>query len=632
MPKASFKSVLGITELLEHIVQYLCPIDISQLMQTHKQANLDLLPYLWQHIPATLTGAISMSPMLMKNVHLIHSIDLDIPTTASAFQLLQSAFKASSTLQQSRDNLLWAEGRSHKLTVIPEGEDQNSEEHLRQVSRCGLRRLNCAFDGFTTQAAPIFLDFDPDEDDEYVDWDQYTTNCGLVELIRISPLLTHLTLYGKILLSQSTAQTGLLDCLALTLPNLEHLTVTLAFKDPYVPVETALVFLARSLELPNLVELHCDFEIPIGEVEDDSDTDDEPKDRLSLFRACLSRLQRRPRHRIPRRLKSLTLPRTVWPLDFLVPFFRDCVKGIEALDVPWIDLTEEQTRTLLEFEEALRQSSPAIQHVHSCLLRQRNIESVALEAIMRASESGPGLKSFSTWDGMIWTEERFPDLLIKHRATLEVVVADGLAEGDAEFVKVIKSCKNLKVLYAPWFENRTVMEAVVNENVEWACLRLKSLCLCLGMPVHYQGLVVEESYRHLKSYYENVAKLTELEDWTLGYAYNGHRAPISLTDLTLGDGNSGGGFLHLLTGLKNLRRLCLWHDFWTRMGVEEVRFMATHWPQLESITFRTNDIVWLEQKVLKEYAWRELSRLLPKLEYRFLESPVDDADQDTNYN
>ncbi|KAF9362849.1 hypothetical protein BGX34_005389 [Mortierella sp. NVP85] len=70
------------------------------------------------------------------------------------------------------------------------------------------------------------------------------------------------------------------------------------------------------------------------------------------------------------------------------------------------------------------------------------------------------------------------------------------------------------------------------------------------------------------------------------------------------------GWLGELAGLKELKRLRMGADFWSRMGQTEVEFMHAQWPKLEMITFQTH----LEQFLTSPH-WQWLQERRPNLRY-----------------
>ncbi|KAG0046510.1 hypothetical protein BGZ83_008327 [Gryganskiella cystojenkinii] len=678
----TLEGVLAVPELLELVIPYLSSQDLARLCTTNKNHHRDLFPFLWRHLILTSRSIGLNQSTFVKYAHLIQSLDCS-RADASTIQAFNYILSVSKPTRQMLDHLLWSSGQSQILLRPcdqPTHAYQQIQPNVYQVHPIyGLRRLN-----FLLKQTPVYIatpDSLPgdqgayekveDEDEERylrrIRSSQEALGSGakMVDLLQLTPRLTHLSIPSNVLtrLVVDSITTKFFETLTRGLPQLESLTIESRVSGHYVSLERTLILLVRSLELPRLVELHCKFEVSKKHLE--TDTDDEEDEvianfsdhyqelRKKSFQACLARLHDRAPERIPRRLQSLQLPNGLWPLDFLVPFFKTCVgegvvggsRGIRELAIPWIDhgnpMSDQTDLTPLDLSDAVREScGSTIQHLTAVPLAQvfRRIDYTEdMKLFLRACDRGPGLKTFICQNGIEWQSHEIPDLVVKHAETLEVLIIHGSTTGDRGLAKIAQQCKSLRILHAPWFEDVNLdQSAVASSSVRWASAgTLTSLCVSMGKPLHHRVELDEpgyaESFHDLETHYWNLGGMTQLQDLTLGYSYLGHKAVVSLTDL-MSEEKKTGGCLEYLAELQHLRRLCLRQDFWTRLDIEEIRFMARNWRNLEVITFRTNNIPFMRLYLAQVFCWRELKRFLPRVEYRFLHSDVSDVVIDTENN
>ncbi|KAG0044089.1 hypothetical protein BGZ83_010671 [Gryganskiella cystojenkinii] len=619
MSPPTFESVFAIPELQALILQYFSSQDISRLSRSCKQMHQDLFLPLWRHIPPKEAVHLLYASVLGINVHLIQSLDLSKMDSYYVVHYI-NAMKKSELLQRSNERTLWDSGTVHRLKTVP-------------LPDCLIQAFTTTTTATTTTTTtsttkPTARNHEPNTLSRR--WKNDSCLAHLTQLIQLTPRLTVLKIPGHMLLpSCEKSLSSFLHLLANNLIKLQSLTITIEgcgtcnCQGHYASLETALLFMCRSLELPDLVELRCDFEVAKLSNRDDlrDRTSRKIKEKIpQLFQACLVTLQDRSPTRIPHRLKTLQLPNTVWPLGFLVPFFETCIDGedLVRLSVPWIN-SHHGGWAVSELEDAIKTSCPGIQHVEAKRLQHRDRRCGtrdSLGAVLKACEFGPGLKSITTCN-VAWQEIKFAERLASHfHETLEEIVCLGNVAGDPGLMEIMEKCRNLKTVHAPWFHDKRANEGVVTSSPKWNCMHLTSLCLSMGPYSRH-------SAEDLERYYKSLGRLEHLVDLTLGYDYE-TPTPSSTaaapTDLMMNDGQ-GGGYLAHLIGLRSLRRLCLQHDFWLAMGLAEIKFMDQHWTLLESITFLTENSEWLRRLLNSLYCWQELKRLRPSLEFKIVKSP-----------
>jgi len=446
-------------------------------------------------------------------------------------------------------------------------------------------------------------------------------------VLRTSTRLTHLSIPAYILLRKhDNCQRHFLGMLAKSnLPYLQSLIVSSEdnFSSEPISLNIGLMLLCRALELKDLVELRCGFEIQFFKSSGEITAAKEEKyqeERAKTFQNCLTTLQTREPDRESCRLKTLQLPSTLWPLEFLVPFFTNCVHGIERLAVPMFSRKNDE-ESIGRLVNAIKRSCPSIKHIEAIMtlrMSDRCHTKQSVQALLQAATGGHGLVSFETSD-VSWHETHYHQLLL-HQATLERVISEDMIQyGDAGLIRIMETCSNLKVVHAPWFEDPLLGQGMVNSSFSWKCKGLTTLCVSMGNP--------DSTAAAKSAHYLALGQLTQLMDLTLGYSPKTGRVSDehpSFMDLLLEDGHADGlqgGYLGLLVRLKELRRLCLFQDFWTCLTMNEIKFMAENWPRLESITFITEDVEWLKKYLEVIVCWKELKVLRPGIEYRVMNSP-----------
>ncbi|KAK3810945.1 MAG: hypothetical protein J3Q66DRAFT_350570 [Benniella sp.] len=203
--------------------------------------------------------------------------------------------------------------------------------------------------------------------------------------------------------------------------------------------------------------------------------------------------------------------------------------------------------------------------------------------------------------------------LENHFSTLQMLDVSqcGSFTGD-DLVKILSSCPHLHTLNDHFGDGTRIhSNAFIDRDPTtgllkaWACepsLRVLDIKIT-GIPRpdlktggEEDHFIVEEAYygqgREIQQLvYDRLARLTHLETILLA-AVSVHDV-LSCPEFTLESG------LHKLAGLKSLERLDVW-SMEVKLGLEEVQWMAEHWPSLRLLHA---DVVDLEgtRKWLKEH-------------------------------
>lgn len=591
----------AIPELL-HLLGLHLPIrELARLVSTNKVINATVTPILWRHVPPEMARRASHSPALSRRIHLIQSMDLSV-TDQNVIRAITNAMETSVSLRRYRQDVQAGVSGSH--------------------SRMGLHSLTFVFDHsaiLSTNMSYLKL--------QGIVWCR-KINEHLVKLFQQTPFLTHLIVPSAMLEYEPRHLNSFLNAITFSLPRLQDFTMEMD-TGHYVPLEASLAVVERCLELPNLVKLACMFEPEMTEEYTMGTADWE-----IAFSQTLFRLQSRPPHRRSDQLRTLWLPCTIWPMEFLVLFFKDCIHSLETLSVPFFDETMNGGQWKAEeVGEALRSSCPGIKNVIVPVYTQRYSRDdfliVSVKTILEGCPSkdevgaATGLQSLVLADGSLdWIH--IGSALEPHLGTLQELVSHVGGQRFAGLGLLVQCCKNLKVLDMNRLYRKSGGYPLEWWPDRWVCHGLRRLCVQMEEPAHHlcpppPKVARQKSWDHVVRFYKAIGRLEELEELTLGYGTAGIRTNISLTDLMLTT-DKVEGCLGYLTQWRKLRHLRLMHDFWSRMGDPEIEFIAEHWPQLKKITFRTNDVNWLKTYLTDIYYWRKLKRLLPDLEYVLLSS------------
>ncbi|GJJ74951.1 hypothetical protein EMPS_07309 [Entomortierella parvispora] len=588
---------------LQHLLGQNLPIHtLSQLVRTNKASYAMFTPILWQSIPRQLACEVSLSPLLSTRVHLIQSMDLS-DSDYGIIKAMISAMEDSVELRRRRQAAQAGDGNGHS-------------------GMGGLRFLT-----FTGDNVPALSVSMSPMSPLRIKWSRKINEMAIA-LLHQTPFLTHLSVPSNVLGYEPKHLNRFLNALTFSLPRLQSLVISTDSGD-YVSLESSLVLVERCLELPHLTTLSCKFE--------PKQTEDYPigGDRWrDLFAHTLDQLRERLSYRRSDKLKILQLPCTIWPLDFLVPFFEDCVHDLETLGVPFFDESIDNSQWRSDdLCKALQSSCPGIKKVNVPSYTQAyprgDFLALAVESVLKGCASKDkigtetGLHSLVFINGdMNW--DPIGSALEPHLETLEELTSYFGGQHFTGLGLLVQRCENLKVLNMNWCFQISGGYPLEQWPDTWACQGLRKLCVQIAEPAHEKHPPLSKEARqkrwhHLKRFYKAIGQLETLEELTLGYGSLDTRANLWLPDLMLISGNVE-GCLGYLTRWTRLRRLRLMHDFWSRMGHAEVTFMAEHWPQLKDITFRTSDVDWQVKFIRDMHCWQVLKGRLPDLTFTILKS------------
>jgi hypothetical protein len=370
-----------------------------------------------------------------------------------------------------------------------------------------------------------------------------------------------------------------------------------------------------------LIDLKCDFYFERCQYPTDSKDYKDPVPKLD---ALLKFLQDADKAKadaglpIGLRLRSLMLPgiQEGYPKDFLIPFLRSHVPNVERFHMPCIHgpVTE---LDLQELEEAIAVGCPRLQHLSSGQWSIHEVDSsVSLIAALRSFLKSGCLRSYTAHRYYEKDTESGPvikSLLSYHATTLEKIeFQECIHLNNQSILSLATTCKNLRTLRVnPGIEGSTSLR-FQDVSTEWVCCDLTVLELFVDRRVVVpQGMAKVDIVTHaMERFFSQVGRLTKLEELGLGSRMDLERGGRKLfaKDLTLEN-----GWLAELSGLKQLRHLRMYSDYWSSMVQEDIEFMDTKWPKLEKISFGCGD--GYDRNVLQKDLWEGLKEMRPFIVY-----------------
>ncbi|GJJ74950.1 hypothetical protein EMPS_07308 [Entomortierella parvispora] len=589
----------AIPELIHLLGQSLPIRELAQLVRTNRANFETFTPFLWRSIPQQKACAMSLSPSLSKRVHLIQCVDLSY-NDLNTMSALNIAMEFSKELRSCRQAAQYGTKIDH--------------------TGSGLRSLHFVVD--KSDSTPSRL--------PPIAWSKNIYE-QLIMLLQQTSFLTCLSVPADILEYEPRHLNAFMNALTFSLPGLQRLTISRKRKI-FISLQSSLVVVGRCLELMNLDTLLCEFEpnqnetYPIGS-----------EVWRTLFAQCLDQLQGRLPHQRSNKLRKLRLPCTIWPLDFLVPFFKDCVHDLETLFVPYFDVPVDWVQqTGNDLREAIQSSCPNIKSVTVCRYTQPyqrdGYITLAVKTILESCASKgdagdavveTGLQSFDATDSVLdWTQ--IESALEPHFQTLRVLSSKVGGQHLAGLGLLVQRSEKLRILNMNWSYKTPGGYPLDKWPSEWVCRGLRVLCVQMKDPAYGIDPTASEeakqqNWEQVNRFYLAIGQLEALEDLTLGYGASSFTSFMRLPDLLLTFQNTE-GCLWYLTRWKKLRRLRLMNDFWSRMGEAEIDFISEHWPQLVDLTFRTDDIDWMRKFLNTMHCWRMLKRQLPNLAFSFIKS------------
>ncbi|KAK3823044.1 MAG: hypothetical protein J3Q66DRAFT_330736 [Benniella sp.] len=545
--------VFAAPELVSLIAQYLSPRDISQWMMSCKTFSRQLEPYFWSH--PVITNTLDAPKSLVRHARHFQSLEV--------------------SLNKSFESFMVELRRPQRRTI--------AHVHASAASNVGfpsLRRLMI----YTLEHT-----------------NPPTSN--LLLILYHSPNLTELNIQRSFTMDPPLMQV-LLIVLETQLPCLQRLAIQVS----NIHQVTGFDLLEVCFNHPQLIDLQCGFYF---------DNDYVPK-----LDALLKLLQDADKSKaeagLPTglRLKSLMLP-DIWegyPKDFLLPFLRSQVPVLERFRMPCVEgLVSEDD--MQELEEAITVGCPRLTHLSGRMwfTEVTNYEGGFIAALHSCARNS-GLKSFI---GSGYCEEEHSEngsvvqeLLEHHADTLEEIeFHESIHVNSGNINRIFSTCKNLRTLRMSPFDYPSMSLRFQDVSTEWACRDLTVLQLFMDRQVVVpQGRnKVDIVTQAVQRFFAQVGRLTSLEELGLGSRMDLEREEWKLfaKDLTLDN-----GWLAELSGLKQLRHLRMYTDYWSSMVREDVEFMHVNWPKLEKISFGIDDF---DEEVLEDYHWEWLKRRRPYL-------------------
>jgi hypothetical protein len=564
MRKRAQQLVFAAPEIVTLIAQYLSPRDISQWMMTCKAFSHRLEHSFWSH--PVMTKALDTPKSLSRYVHHFQTwkVRLDKWFETTMADLPTPTLRTSSFMPAAPVSSI----------VFP----------------C-LKKLSIYSDvlGNPLTATPLLvLHHSPN-----------LTELDIRYPFKLDPSLTHL----------------LLIVLSSKLPCLQRLAVKLS-KFNQVP---GFRLLEVCFNHPQLIDLRCNFYI---DVDSYSSEDNEYYGYTPKLDALLKSLQGADKAKadagLPTGLllKSLVLPEIGdgYPMDFLIQLFRSHVPHLERFRMPTVhgQICKFDLQIL---EESMTAGCPKLQHLSSSPWLLSDHSDAFIAAIYSCARTR-GLKSYIGYrydEGYPETSPVLMNLMAYHAETLEEIeFQECMHVNSPSILSIVTTCRNLRTLRVcpeyKWMASLRYQDVYL----EWVCRDLTVLDLLVDRNVIApEGEIeIEVMIQSAQRFFAQVGRLTKLEElslggkWVLGFEME---QQVSY-DLTL-----QGGWLGELAGLKQLKHLWMYTDYWSFMNERDVEFMDTKWPKLEKISFGCGD--GYDRNVLQKDLWEGLKEMRPFIVY-----------------
>lgn len=619
-------SIFDVPELVELIVQYLSSQDIVHCMATSKAFAYQFEPLLWRNV--VLKGSRPAPQSLTCNRHRIRSLSV-----------YRNDYLNLCTISQ---------GLPDPIPLIGSGSAPGPQS-CRLINNLPVTNVNTFYRLRTLYIENSWPALGCGWEQTVVDVD------SSLRILLQAPNLTHVTIPGRCLDHRHATVHArkLLYAIAHRLPRVQHLGIEADNVEPEIGLE----LLRICFNHPQLVELHCEFEI--GAKYSASHFYSAQLCYDPRFDSFLLALENDNKERTATgkppagsRIKTLVLPRVYngYPVTFLCTLLRSHLPNLEGFHVPRID-GPRQISYVDSVKDAIAQGCPKLQRIRcswydlfAVFYGDKNTRD-AIHGVIEGCKEW-GLKSFHTRRLVDPRDNEsqsvMATLLTYQSKTLEdVELVDCEEVRHRDLVNLFHKCKNLKRVN---IEANELGAVAISFNdvisAEWACRDLRELQLVLSRPCfdldggYSEPANASESGRKddnsdnqydddddyydrydawmrgmAKKVYGQIGRLVKLETLSLGG--HGCEKPLSPMqdfeyDLTLKH-----GWLAELAGLKDLRHFGMDTNFWSRMGQAEVEFMDTHWPKLERITFGYNVL----ELITKKPHWQWLQKKRPQLKY-----------------
>ncbi|KAF9960101.1 hypothetical protein BGZ72_007935 [Mortierella alpina] len=417
----------------------------------------------------------------------------------------------------------------------------------------------------------------------------------------LSPLLyhnhrlTHLT----IPIANAEFDTSILDAIS-KLQHLQSLAVFAA--DISTRRRTISLFLKACLPLPKLSELDIDLSINW----DDEDNDEDIPDLQTIIEeASIARFSG---NSTSCKIKSLRLPRQTESGRF--PLARSLLESdlldLQSFTVP--SLPDDSDASA--FEQIVRKHCTSLKHL-ACPKLADTYPYRFVQAVLRGCS---GLKSFTSEALYDEGDNHEPlyiisNLIRYHCDTLEDITLEHCHRVFSDDLHAILTrCKQLKRLWVEgaYPNGRTGIEFTDPSMSSWACAELRVLGLSINRYPNDEDSDLDDEDPGLMAldgerFFRQIGQLEKLEELALDIDRSDETMSEESDcawDLTLSK-----GWLGELANLKNLQKLRLNADFWSKMGQAEVEFMHEHWPLLNEISLQGLQREVSQQHTLAHWQW-----------------------------
>ncbi|KAF9571680.1 hypothetical protein EC968_000277 [Mortierella alpina] len=537
-PRSAVHTVFATPELAFLISEYLSQHDLAQCARVNKDWMHQHEPYLYTTLclrePHGLAPSSPVTRGLIRNLHHLRTVDLCVARDRTVMQELarglpQCPHSAESALDLNR---LCTNVRQFKFI-------------------CGFKH-----------------NFD-------------LTQPHLITLLNHNRFLTHLT----IPLINTEVDIAILTAVS-ELRHLQSLTVVSCESTGRRTISVhrqASLLLRACLPLPKLSDLKIDLDI----IRNDGTNDKGIPDLDTIINeATTTRFSGNP---TACKIKALQLSNC--PESERFPLTRPLLKSdlldLESFTTP----SSSWDLNVLSLEQVIREHCPNLKHVRCALLHGgQNVR-----AVIRGCS---GLKRFTSNDFFSDQDDDYePRLIIQdlvgyHCDTLEEITLENCNQiFSADIQLILTQCKQLKRLWvqSSYPNGRAGIEFTDLSMSDWACTELKALGLTLNRYPNDEDSDLDEEDPGLMAldgerFYRQIGRLGKLEELALDIDRSEETMCEEADyawDLTLSK-----GWLGELRNLKNLKRLELNANFWSKMGQAEVEFMHDQWPLLNEVSLQ----------------------------------------------
>ncbi|KAF9278822.1 hypothetical protein BGZ68_008337 [Mortierella alpina] len=399
------------------------------------------------------------------------------------------------------------------------------------------------------------------------------------------PHLTTLLNHNRFLtrLTIPLSDSGLDTALLVAVSKLRHLQSLALYADSECQGRRTICLLLQAcLPLPELSELDIDLDI----CDDGAEYEDIPDLDTIIEEATIARFSG---NSIACKIKTLRLPRCP-QIPLVRSLLESALLDLESFTVPSFSADSDTLR----FEQLVREYCTSLKHL-TCPYFKDHEDGRFVRAVIRGCS---GLKSFTS--KFFFADENddyepqfiISDLVGQHCDTLEEITFENCMQifsGDLQ--AVLTRCKQLRRLWVQsiYPVGRASIEFTDMSMSDWACTELRELGLTLNRYPNGEDSDLDDEDPGLMAldgerFYRQIGKLEKLEELALDIDRSGEtmsKESDYAWDLTLAK-----GWLSELGNLKNLQRLRLNADFWSKMGQTEVEFMHEHWPLLCEISLQ----------------------------------------------